>query len=547
MFVAPNDDVPKAGAAVAAELLPNTGSAFVDVPAVVDPNRFVAGACVAAVTTGDPNETDEPNAGGALLFAPNVPKTGVAAEPLNAVDEPNAGGAVGVLRLNDPPKLGIEAVVVGVAADGVPNRFADGVCVVSVAALVFSIFAPNKFGVAVLVFATPNGDGLAGEATVELAPNVNVLLPPRADVVTVGAADGAPNEMPEGFGAVKLNVEAVELVIDVVEGAVPVDGAAVVVVAVKPNDGPAGNAPKDDAPNDGGVAVGADIVAGTGEPFRFLPNENGAIDCALVVGKFIEAVVAVTPNDVVKLVLFGGADAPKLKPPAAGIVFAVASEAGAAAIGVETVEIAAAGFPNENAGKGVIVGMVSSCFFVCVGCEAFKFKSAFEAMAGAGVVIVAPKENPPRRGSDSLDVAVIVVKLVVEAAVVAFNANEIFGFDGSLNVGRGILLGKASALFAFDVAIVATIGLVGFVAPPDTSVTGAAMNAPFFCFSVPVETADGRLKTDVVVAVLNVTVVWSPVLNDAVLDATAIGNSLIFFLSGGTPLSTSSRDSPSLK
>lgn len=136
---------------------------------------------------------------------------------------------------------------------------------------------------------------------------------------------------------------------------------------------------------------------------------------------------------------------------------------------------------------------------------------------------------------------------MVEAGAVAFNANEIFGFDASLNVGRDVLLGKASELFANDIAVDATIGLVGFGGPPVTSVTGEAMNAPFFCLSVPVEAADGKLNTDVVVAVLNVTVVCSPVLNDAVLDATPSGNLLFSILSGRTPLSTSSRESPSLK
>lgn len=381
LFDAPNDDVPKAGAAVAAELMPNTGSVFGAAPTVVEPNRFVAGACAEAVTTGDPNETDEPNAGGAVLFAPKVPKTGVAADPLNAVvDAPNVGGA---------------------AAEGVPNRLAAGVCVVTVDALVFSIFAPNRSGVA--VFAKPNGDGLVGAAPDVVAPNVNVLPPAKADVVTAVAGDGVPKEMPAGFAAEKLNVEAVVLVIVVLEEAVPVDGTGVVVVAVKPNDGPATSVPKDDAPNDGGVAVGADSVAVTGEPFRLLPNENVAIDFALVVGNVVEAVVAVTPNDVVKAVLFGAMGAPKLNPPAAGIGFAAASEAGAAVAGVKTVEVAAAaGFPNENAGKGVIAGVVSSGFFVSVGCEAFKFKltSDFEAMVGAGVVIVAAKENPPRSDSD---------------------------------------------------------------------------------------------------------------------------------------------------
>lgn len=71
------------------------------------------------------------------------------------------------------------------------------------------------------------------------------------------------------------------------------------------------------------------------------------------------------------------------------------------------------------------------------------------------------------------------------------------------------------------------------------------MLSPLFCASMPV-TFDGKLKTDVVVAVLNVTVVFSLPLNDARFDATAVfvTNSLAFVFSALTPLSISSRDSP---
>lgn len=70
-------------------------------------------------------------------------------------------------------------------------------------------------------------------------------------------------------------------------------------------------APKDFVPNVDGVPVGTDVDVDTIEPFMFLPNENAAIDCALVVGKVV-AVVAVTPNDVFKLVLLGAFVPPKL-------------------------------------------------------------------------------------------------------------------------------------------------------------------------------------------------------------------------------------------
>lgn len=60
-------------------------------------------------------------------------------------------------------------------------------------------------------------------------------------------------------------------------------------------------------------------------------------------------------------------------------------------------------------------------------------------------------------------------------------------------------------------------------------------------------TADGKLRTDVVVAVLNVTVVLSPLLNEAVLSAMTIGVSIAFALSALAPLSTSSRVSLSLR
>lgn len=62
-------------------------------------------------------------------------------------------------------------------------------------------------------------------------------------------------------------------------------------------------------------------------------------------------------------------------------------------------------------------------------------------------------------------------------------------------------------------------------------------------------TTEGKLKTDVVVAVLNVTVVFSPVLNDAaVLDPTITDGNLSTCVSSvRTPLSTSSHESPSVK
>lgn len=108
------------------------------------------------------------------------------------------------------------------------------------------------------MFVAPNGDALAGAAAV-FAPKENVL-PLNEEVVVTGTDGiGVPNEMPAGFGAPKLNVGgAAELKVDVV-----VDGAVV------------------------------DELSGG---FTVLPNENVAIDCALVVGSAFVAVVAITPN-----------------------------------------------------------------------------------------------------------------------------------------------------------------------------------------------------------------------------------------------------------
>lgn len=232
--------------------------------------------------------------------------------------------------------------------------------------------------------------------------------------------------------------------------------------------------------------------------------------------------------------VFGVVDAPKLNPPAAGIGFA-ASKGGAAVAGDAKRVIGAAGLPNENDGKDVDVGTgFSGCF---VTGKLFTFVSGFEAIEGDVVVNVAPKENPPRRGTDSLDVTVLVFSpIVIGAVVVAFIANEIVGLAGSLNVGNGVLFGNASALLATGVDLIAS----------DTPVTGIAMLGPFFGVSGAVM-ADGKLRTDVVVAVLNVTVVLSPLLNEAVLAAMTIGVSFAFVLSALAPLSTSSRESLSFR
>lgn len=165
-------------------------------------------------------------------------------------------------------------------------------------------------------------------------------------------------------------------------------------------------------------------------------------------------------------------DAPKLNPPAAGIGFAT-SERGAATAGADERVIGVTGFPNENDGKDAGVGIgFSTCF---VACKLFTFVSGFEAIEGDVVVNVAPKENPPRRGTDSLDVTVLVFSpIVVGAVVVAFIANEIVGFAGSLNVGNGVLFGNASAVLATDDAT--GVGLI----TADNSVMGTVMLGPFF-------------------------------------------------------------------
>lgn len=186
--------------------------------------------------------------------------------------------------------------------------------------------------------------------------------------------------------------------------------------------------------------------------------------------------------------------------------------------------------------------------------------SGFEAVRGDVVGIVAANENPPRRGTDPLDDTRFVVGVVVDATVVVFNANEIDGFAGPLR--SVVLFGSAPALFAIDVAIgaigaIETIGTIGAIETmgaiglnlivSDASVTAGAMLVPIFGIS-DVLTADGKLRTDVVVAVLNVTVVVrSPVLNEAVLKGTTTGDSIGFALYSLAPVSTSSRESPPLK
>lgn len=179
--------------------------------------------------------------------------------------------------------------------------------------------------------------------------------------------------------------------------------------------------------------------------------------------------------------------------------------------------------------------------------------SGFEAVRGDVVGIVAANENPPRRGTDPLDDTRFVAGLVVDAAVVVFNANDIDGFAGSLNVRSVVLFGSEPALLVIGVAIdamgaIETIGEIGLILiVSDAAVTAGAMLAPVFGIS-GVVTADGKLKTDVVVAVLNVTVVVrSPVLNEAVVKGTTTGDSNGFALSSLAPVSTSSRASPSLK
>lgn len=246
-------------------------------------------------------------------------------------------------------------------------------------------------------------------------------------------------------------------------------------------------APKDCVPNVGGVAVGTAVIVDAVEPFKFLPNENAAIDCALVV------VVTIVPNDVFKVVLLGAFVPPKLKPPAAVTVFATSEVDVAVAARVEETFVGVAGFPkenpvngvvfdvdvadfsNENAGNGEEVGTIFSVFFVF--CESFKFAADFDAIRGDGVVIVLANENPPSGDTASLNVTEFVVGFVVDAAVAAFTANEIVGLVCSPNVGRGVLFGNATALFSVDVSIVA-IG-IDFIAL-DTSVMRGTMFIPTF-------------------------------------------------------------------
>lgn len=132
-----------------------------------------------------------------------------------------------------------------------------------------------------------------------------------------------------------------------------------------------------------------------------------------------------------------------------------------------------ADFSNENAGNGAEVGTTFSIFFVV--CESFEFAAGFDAIRGDDVVIVLANENPPSGDTDSLNVTEFVVGFVVDAAVDAFTANEIVGFDCSPNVGRDVLFGNATALFTVDVSIVA-IGF-DFIAL-DTSVMRGTMFVP---------------------------------------------------------------------
>lgn len=508
---------------------------------------MVAGGWAAVVTVGIPNGTFDPNAGVDVLefvFAPNPPNTGVGAgllpKDVDVVAVPNAGGAavvVVVLPPNEAPKLGTVVVVamllnevfgtpkpeIDAVVTGVPNRFVGGaVCVVSVDATVLSAFAPNRFGVVKFEFVAPNVSGLAdggAAGVVVAAPKENALLD-NDDVVTAGATaagDGTPKERFVVVGAPKLKVGAIVFVVDVVDVAVAVDAA--VVVALKLNDG---------VPNDGTAAGVADTVG-------LLPNKNVAIDWALVVGNAVGAGVAATPNEVFKFGLFDTVEAPKLNPPATGLDFAASVAGTAVTAAVETALAGVAGFPNENVGKTADGGIeFSDVFGACVTLGVASVLVA--ASDGDGVVAVAENENPPRRGTDSLVVTGFIVDAEVDAAVVAFNANEMVGFAGSPNDGRGVLFGNVFALFALDVAMMA-LG-VDFVTSDDSG-AGVVPVVSFFCVSDTVP-ANGKLSTEVVVAVLNVTVVFSPELNDAVPDAVTIGDSSTFALPDLVPLSTSS-------
>lgn len=118
-------ELPKAGGAPVAELLPKTtGSVFCGVGTFAEPNRFVAEV---------------------LVFAPKPPKTGVAAVLLNdGVDAPNAGGAavvvVALLWLNVAPKLGIVVVVALLNAGFVVPKPIDAVVFGTV------VEVPKRFG-----------------------------------------------------------------------------------------------------------------------------------------------------------------------------------------------------------------------------------------------------------------------------------------------------------------------------------------------------------------------------------------------------------------
>lgn len=462
----PNDGVANAAAV---ELLPNTGSDFCAAATVDEPNRFVVGVCDAVVTAGAPNATAEPNAGVPFVFDPNAPKTGADAGLLNVVvvDAPNAGGAavvVVLLRLNEPPKLGtvvvamllndvfdapkvgIDAtaaalVVVGIAV-GIPNRFGAAACEVTVDEFVFPFFAPKTGTVVLFVFDAPNRFG------VELAGATGAVAVPKENVPPGGAGvvAGAPNVMPDGFAAklkVGAGIDALDVVVGIIDNG---DAVVVVFVGVKLNDCNVVGVPNDGAANDG-IAFDGAATAG---PFRFLANENEGIDCVLVVATAdaVAEVDAITPN--VNCGFFGAVVAPKLKPPAAGVDLRDSTAVAAAVEAMVGVEV----LPNENVGSAVDADIALALLCVAtisfsdlfVASESFKLVSLLAAIAAAdGVVNVAAKENPPRRGTYSLAAETVAVELSDGdmAVVVGFNANEIVGFGCSLVAETATIFGNA--------------------------------------------------------------------------------------------------------
>lgn len=246
-----------------------------------------------------------------------------------------------------------------------------------------------------------------------------------------------------------------------------------------------------------------------------------------------------TPNVMPDSTVFGALDALKLNPPAIGAGFAASVTTGAAVEAVEAVDAVVtgvAGLPNENAGSGADVGSVISGFLDA----SLKPASDLAAVKGDGVVMVAANENPPSRGVDSLAVAGLTVDDVVAEAVVAFSANEMVGFVGKPNDGTDTLFGSVVTLAAVDVAIVA--GGVDLIASVDSAAAAAVLVSFLFLWVSGTVTVvgDGKLSTDVVVAVLNVTVVFSPELSVAPLELTTTSDSCGVALSVLTLLSTSS-------